>query len=73
MTDVDDHRAGDRPVIGIRQSRFGAGIMLERVPPASAQNLLEANIHIVNAGGSTDGPCSHVGEETGFVLGARSM
>lgn len=62
------HRAGDRPVIGIGQSRFGAGIMLERLPPASPQNLLEANIHIVNPGGSTDGAFSHVGEEMGFVL-----
>jgi transcriptional regulator with XRE-family HTH domain len=62
------HRAGERQVIGVGQSRRGAGIMLERLPPAAPQNVLEANIHIVNPGGSTDGAFSHVGEEIGFVL-----
>ena len=62
------HRAGERPVIGLGRSRHGVGIMLERLPPVSRQHLLEANIHIVNPGGSTDGAFSHVGEEMGFVL-----
>lgn len=62
------HRAGERPMIELGRSRNGVGIMLERLPPIARQHLLEANIHIVNPGGSTDGAFSHVGEEMGFVL-----
>ena len=62
------HRSGERPLIGLGQSRHGPGIMLERLVPASRQHLLEANVHIVNPGGSSDGAFSHVGEELGYVL-----
>ncbi|MCQ0988798.1 cupin domain-containing protein [Jiella marina] len=69
--DDDDtvvHRAGNRPLIGLGNSRHGAGIVLERLPPISRHTVLEANIHIVSPGGSTGGAFSHVGEEMGFVL-----
>jgi transcriptional regulator with XRE-family HTH domain len=61
-------RAGNRPLIEVDTLRSGPGIMLERLIPYSEAHLLQANIHIVAAGGSSNGTISHLGEEIGYVL-----
>ncbi|WP_274533403.1 cupin domain-containing protein [Fulvimarina pelagi] len=62
------HRQGERPILNVGAASEEVAIRLERLPPMSRQSLLEANIHIVEPGGSTEGAFSHVGEEMGFVL-----
>lgn len=55
-------RAGARPVI-----RTG-GIALERLVLPQRGGLLQANIHIMEPGQSSDGQIEHMGEEMGYVL-----
>jgi transcriptional regulator with XRE-family HTH domain len=53
---------GERPVIKV------GGISLERITLPKRGGFLQANIHIVPPGKSSDGLIEHVGEEVGFVL-----
>lgn len=46
----------------------GDGIALERLVLAKRGGLLQANIHIIQPGGETDGQIVHVGEEVGYLL-----
>lgn len=55
-------RQGERPVLS------GGGIALERLTLPSRGGLLQANIHIVAVGESSDGLIEHLGEEVGYVL-----
>jgi transcriptional regulator with XRE-family HTH domain len=55
-------RRNERPVI-----RAG-GIALERLVLPTRGGLLQANIHIVEPGASSDGTIVHAGEEVGYVL-----
>lgn len=61
-------RAGKRPIISVdaigRDGSFG--IKLEGV--ALNGELLYASIHVIDAGGSSGGFISHVGEELAYVL-----
>lgn len=57
---------GKRPVI-----QTGGGIALERLVLAKRGGLLQANIHIVQPGGETDGQIVHAGEEVGYLLEGR--
>ncbi len=59
---------GTRPVLSFDPLRHGPGIELERLIPQAASYLLQANIHIVAPGGTSDGAIQHVGEELGYVL-----
>ncbi len=61
-------RAGERPVIDTDRLRRGDQVALERLAPHRDGTLLQANIHIVAAGGSSDGKISHVGQEMGYLL-----
>jgi transcriptional regulator with XRE-family HTH domain len=61
-------RAGTRPVLSFDPLRQGPGIELERLIPYAAGHLLQANIHIVAAGGTSDGEIQHLGEELGYIL-----
>jgi len=61
-------RAGARPLISLDPLRRGEGISLERIIPYSAGHLLQCNIHHIEAGGESDGPIQHAGEEVGYVL-----
>lgn len=58
--------ADNRPMIRTGSFGRGPGILLERLIAASS--LLEANVHVVEPGGHTDGVYSHEGEEIGYVL-----
>ena len=64
-------RAGTRPLIALDPLRRGEGISLERVIPYSAGHLLQCNIHHIEAGGESEGPIQHAGEEVGYVLAGR--
>jgi len=57
-------RAGERPVIKMGERT----VKLERVVPHGDERLLQANIHIISPGASSEGSVRHEGEEMGFVL-----
>ncbi len=57
-------RAGERPLIELD----GQQVRLEQLAPDAPDRLLQANIHIIDAGGNSQGRISHEGEETGYVL-----
>lgn len=61
-------RKGQRPLLNLEAigRDGGTGIQLEGV--AINGELLYSSIHIVEAGGSSGGAITHVGEELGFVL-----
>lgn len=61
-------RAGERPVIHLDALRHGEGITLERLIPYAEDHLLQANLHIIEPGGRSDGTIAHRGEELGYVL-----
>lgn len=61
-------RAGERPVIHLDALRHGDGITLERLIPYAEDHLLQANLHIVEPGGRSDGTIAHRGEELGYLL-----
>lgn len=61
-------RAGTRPMLATDRGRSGAGIQLEALLPTYRTALLEANVHHVEPGGSSEGVIQHQGEEMGFVL-----
>lgn len=45
-----------------------ASIAIERLVITTKTSLLEANIHVVEPGGYTDGVYAHKGEEAGYVI-----
>ncbi|MGF1626526.1 MAG: helix-turn-helix domain-containing protein [Alphaproteobacteria bacterium] len=61
-------RAGERPIIALDPLRQGEGITLERVVPYDPSHLVQCNIHHIAAGGRSDAPISHDGEEVGYVI-----
>lgn len=61
-------RAGERPTIALDPLRQGEGISLERVVPYDPSHLVQCNIHHIEAGGRSDAPISHDGEEVGYVI-----
>ena len=61
-------RNGERPVIDADRLRRGDQVALERLAPHHEGALLQANVHIVGPGGSSDELISHVGQEVGYLL-----
>jgi transcriptional regulator with XRE-family HTH domain len=61
-------RPGQRPKILTHSLRQGRGVTLESLVSNALTHLLEANIHHVEPGCSTDGMIQHEGEEVGYVL-----
>lgn len=61
-------RAGRRPTLAGDALRKGEGIALESLTPFEIHGHLQAQIHVVEPGGSSDGLISHEGEEVGYVL-----
>lgn len=60
--------AGQRPVLLTDPLREGPGVSYERLVPFAAGNLLECNIHIIEATGSKHDPITHQGETVGYVI-----
>jgi transcriptional regulator with XRE-family HTH domain len=61
-------RAGQRPVAHDDPIRQGKRISYERLVPFGAGNLLEGNIHVVEAKGAKTDPITHQGETLGYVI-----
>ncbi len=61
-------RPGDRQVIQVDPLWRGKGIELERLIPNARGALLQANVHVVAPGSSSDGMIQHDGEEIGYIL-----
>lgn len=61
-------REGERPVVAVDPLRSGSGIRMERLIPHATEHLLQGSIHIVEAGGGSDGMITHRGEEVGYVI-----
>ncbi|GAU09293.1 helix-turn-helix domain-containing protein [Desulfoplanes formicivorans] len=61
-------RAGSRPMMNVSTLRSGKDIVLEALAPHAPDRLLQANIHIIQPGGHTDGEYQHEGEDLGYVL-----
>ncbi|MEO8154537.1 MAG: cupin domain-containing protein [Rhizobacter sp.] len=61
-------RAGQRPVAHTDPIREGQRVSYERLVPFGAGNLLEGNIHVVEAGGLKHDPITHQGETLGYVI-----
>jgi transcriptional regulator with XRE-family HTH domain len=66
--EITIHRAGRHPVVTTRAERGGGTINLERISPFGDDQLLEANIHVIDPATDSGGEISHVGEEIGYVL-----
>ncbi|QRG07765.1 cupin domain-containing protein [Xanthobacter dioxanivorans] len=64
-------RTGQRMVVELDPLRRGEGIRMERLIPYAKGHLLQGNVHIVAAGGGSDGLVAHEGEEVGYVLCGR--
>jgi transcriptional regulator with XRE-family HTH domain len=61
-------RNGQRQVLRTDHRRAGNSVSLETLLPSHLCTLLEANIHHVPPGASSEGFLEHQGEEMGFVL-----
>jgi transcriptional regulator with XRE-family HTH domain len=61
-------RAGQRPVAHTDPIRDGQRVSYERLVPFGAGNLLEGNIHVIEAGGLKIDPITHQGETLGYVI-----
>lgn len=61
-------RDGERPLLNVSNIRSGTDITLEALVPHGPDRLLQANIHIIEPGGHTDGEYFHEGEDVGYVL-----
>jgi quercetin dioxygenase-like cupin family protein len=61
-------KPGQRPKILTHSLRQGRGVTLESLVSNALTHLLEANIHHIEPGCSTDGMIQHEGEEVGYVL-----
>ncbi|RAH99160.1 XRE family transcriptional regulator [Acuticoccus sediminis] len=61
-------RQGRRPTLVRHPLRSGDGISLESLTPFEIEGRLQAQLHIVEPGGASDGLISHEGEEMGYVL-----
>lgn len=59
---------GQRQVLRTEHQRAGNGVALETLVPNHLCSLLEANIHHIPVGTSSEGFLEHQGEEMGYVL-----
>lgn len=70
--EIDAHKlvqsSKDRIRVAGDALREGRGVSYERLVPIAAGNLLEANIHIVEAGGEKTDAITHQGEATGYLI-----
>lgn len=61
-------RSQSRPQLSIGNRRGGNQVVLERLVPGSAGQLLQVNIHRIGPGGGSPDPINHDGQEFGFLL-----
>jgi transcriptional regulator with XRE-family HTH domain len=58
----------DRILVEGDALRGGEGVHYERMVPIAAGNLLEANVHVVQPGGTKIDNITHQGEATGYLI-----
>jgi len=61
-------KQGERTISQTDAIRGGTGVSYERLVPFAAGNLLEANIHRIEAGGEKVDQITHQGETLGYVI-----
>ena len=61
-------RSGQRPVLLTDPLRESRGVSYERLVPFAAGNLLECNIHIIEANGAKHDLITHQGETVGYLI-----
>lgn len=61
-------RQGERPIAYTDPIRGGSGIRYERLVPFGSGNLLEANVHVIDPGGSKVDDITHQGEALGYLV-----
>lgn len=61
-------RAGRRPTLARNALRHGEGITLESLTPFEIGGALQAQLHVIEPGGASDGLIQHEGEEVGYVV-----
>ncbi|MXQ09570.1 cupin domain-containing protein [Alphaproteobacteria bacterium GH1-50] len=61
-------RRGRRPILGVNALRQGEGLTLESLTPYEIHGHLQAQLHTLAPGASSDGAISHDGEEVGYVI-----
>jgi len=66
--EITIHRQGERPIVVTRANAKGGAVSLERIIPFRDDQLLDANIHIVDPETDSGGDITHEGEEVGYVL-----
>lgn len=66
--DITIFRADNRPVVMTRADEAGGMIGIERMTPFSEDQLLEANIHVIDPETDSGGEITHAGEEVGYIL-----
>ncbi len=64
-------RRGERPSVRVRPRGGAPAIFVERLSPTFPDQLLDANIHVLEPGAESGGDISHAGEEVGYVLEGR--
>lgn len=62
------HRKGNRPILGLNALRKGDGLTLESLTPYEIHGHLQAQLHTLAPGASSDGSITHEGEEVGYVI-----
>lgn len=67
-TEITVLHEGQRKVVVTRATEEGGAVSLERVIPFGDDQLLDANIHIVDPKTDSGGDITHAGEEVGYVL-----
>lgn len=66
--DITVQHEGERRVVVTRATEEGGAVSLERIIPFGDDQLLDANIHIVDPKTDSGGDITHAGEEVGYVL-----
>ena len=66
--EITVQRLGARTVVVTRATEHGGAVSLERIIPFGDDQLLDANIHIVDPKTDSGGDITHAGEEVGYVL-----
>jgi quercetin dioxygenase-like cupin family protein len=64
-TSINKVPSGER---WVHEIKFEGGVTYERLVPVAAGNLLEANVHVVAAGGEKVDLVTHQGEAVGYLV-----
>lgn len=66
--EITVQQMGERTVVVTRSNAEGGAINLERIIPFGENQMLDANIHIIDPKTDSGGDITHAGEEVGYIL-----